>query len=61
MRREHRTSLANLGCGMPGPMSVSAMLTMTPGCSPLRLRSALAVRGLVSRTVGACPVYGHAK
>ena len=47
LRREHRTSLtANLGCWHALPMSISAMLTLAPGCSPWRLRSALAASRL---------------
>ena len=39
-------------------MSVPATLTLAPGCSPWRLRSALAARRLSSRTVAAGPTYG---
>src|SRR6266581_4110231 len=39
IRRECRTSLsANRGCWHAPPMSVSATLTLAPGCSPWRLR-----------------------
>lgn len=59
IRREHRTSLtANLGCWHARPMSVSATLTPAPGCSPWRLRSALAARRLPSRTVATGPTWG---
>ncbi len=52
IRRECRTSLpANCGCWHAPPMSVSAMLTLAPGYSPWRLRPAVAVLRLPSRTV----------
>ena len=44
IRRECRTSLsANRGCWYAPPMSVSATLTLAPGCSSWPLRPALAV------------------
>lgn len=59
IRRECRTSLsANRGAGMPWPMSVSATLTLAPGCSSWQLRPALAVLRLPSRTVAVEPTCG---
>src|ERR1039457_2149657 len=59
IRREHRTSLtANLGCWHARPMSVFATLPLALGCSPWRLRSALAARRLPSRTVATGPTWG---
>ena len=56
---EHRTSLtANPGRPHARPMSVSATLTSAPGCSPRRLRPALAARRLPSRTVATRPAHG---
>src|SRR6266700_6320903 len=59
IRRECRTSLsANRGCWHAPPMSVSATLTLAPGCSPWRLRPALGGTRLPSRTVAAGPTCG---
>jgi hypothetical protein len=59
IRRECRTSLpANCGCWHASPMSVSATITLAPGCSPWRLRPALAALRLPSRTVAAGPTCG---
>src|SRR5262245_30373387 len=59
VRRECRTSpSANCGRWHAPPVSVSAMLTLAPGCSPWRFRPALAALWLPSRTVAAGPARG---
>jgi enoyl-CoA hydratase/carnithine racemase len=54
IRRECRTSLGELRLLACPPMSVSAMLTLAPGCSP-RLRPAVAALRLPLRTVAQGP------
>jgi hypothetical protein len=57
-RYEHRASLRRTEASdIPGLMSVPATLILASGCSPRRLRSALAARRLLSRTVAAGPTY----
>ncbi len=58
IRRECRTSLGELRLLTCPPMSVSAMLTLAPGCSPRRLRPAVAALRLPSRTVAQGPTCG---
>ncbi len=51
IRRECRTSLSRTAVAAMPPMSVSAMLTLAPGCSPWRFRQAVA----------AGPAQGHSE